>query len=414
MRHFLNWMKKGRPLKRRDGSRRSLRRTIAVWGTTAALLSGCLAAWGIAGPHTQGNDTRPPTSSQGQQGNDKPAEPGKPAKPSKGGTGGTGSDAPVVDDLNGSDDNGQKPGGTKPEKPAAPVEPAPEKPAPANPAPADPAPAKPAPAQPAAPVVTPSTPAGSWPTGATTGVPAGTALTATNGLTVTGNGTVIDARHVKGDILINANNVTIKNSLVEGRIQIRPPYTGLLVQRTEIAGPGTAWAAVTEGIGYANFTCDGCDIHGWGKGAMFDANVTISNSWIHDMPVTSGSHNEAILSLGGPNYTIVNNRLDSGSAGNFTASLAFLNQWNSFTNVLVQGNLFNGGGYCVYAGGEKAHNAQYRSSNVRFVDNTFGTDANPKCGYYGPAIAWDASGPGNTWSGNVMSNGTEVRAPSAG
>jgi hypothetical protein len=255
---------------------------------------------------------------------------------------------------------------------------------------------------------------GTWPTASTTGVPAGVTLTSMSGLTVKTSGTVIDAKLVKGDIIINANNVTIKNSKVEGRIQIRPPYTGLKVQRTEIAGPGTAWAAVTEGIGYANFTCEGCNIHGWGKGAMMDANVTISGSWIHDMPVASGSHNEAILSLGGPNYTIVNNRLDSGSAGNFTASLAFLNQWNSFTNTLVQGNLFNGGGYCVYAGGEAAHNAQYPSSNVRFLDNTFGTDANPKCGYYGAAVAWHSSGVGNQWSGNVMVDGTVVGAPSAG
>jgi hypothetical protein len=253
-----------------------------------------------------------------------------------------------------------------------------------------------------------------WPTAATTGVPDGVSLTSMNGLTVKADGAVIDAKLVKGDIVINADNVTIKNSKVEGRIQIRPPYKGLMVQSTEIAGPGTAAAAVTEGIGYANFTCDRCDIHGWGKGAMMDANVTISNSWIHDMPVAPGSHNEAILSLGGYNYNIIHNRLDSGGAGNFTASLAFLNQWNSFTDTLVKDNLFNGGGYCVYAGGAKAHNAKYPSSNVRFIDNTFGTDHGANCGQYGPAVAWDASGHGSEWSGNVMSDGTEVRTPSAG
>jgi len=281
-----------------------------------------------------------------------------------------------------------------------------------------PAPA-PAPAPAPSPVpAAPNVPAESWPTAASTGVPAGTALTAMNGLTVTVPGTVIDAKRVSGDIVIGADNVTIKNSLVNGRIQIRPPYKNLTVQRVEIAGPGGEWASKTEGIGYSNFSCDGCNIHGWGKGAMLDANVTIKNSWIHDIPTfgsaATGSHNEAILSLGGPNFTIVNNRLDSGESGNFTASLAFLNQWNAFTNTLVQGNLFNGGGYCVYAGGEAAHNSARPPKNVRFLDNTFGTDANSKCGYYGAAVAWYSGGTGNTWSGNVLSTGAVVPTPSAG
>jgi hypothetical protein len=225
---------------------------------------------------------------------------------------------------------------------------------------------------------------------------------------------VIDAKLVKGDIVINANNVTIKNSKVEGRIQTRPPYTGLKVQNTEIAGPGTATAAVTEAIGYANFSCDACNIHGWGKGVMTDMNTTITNSWVHDMAVTTGSHNEPILSLGGPNFTFVNNRLDAGTTGNFTAALSLLNQANSFTNTLVQRNLFNGGGYCVYAGGEPAHVGSNPSSNVRFLDNTFGTVLHSGCGFYGPVTAWQPSGVGNEWSGNVMSNGTVVREPAAG
>lgn len=386
MRDFYMWLKDGGFLKKSPAAHRSfssLRRSAVVWGSTLAIVSGCFAAWGVTIPATDSNDTVSQASSQ--------------------------KDHPGKGDIN------KNPAG----KNKGPKNPTPSPTADPTPTP-DPTPTtEPSPTPDPDPIPEP-TPApepgtsGTWPTASTTGVPAGVTLSSMSGLTVKTDGTVIDAKLVKGDIVINANNVTIKNSKVEGRIQIRPPFTGLKVQSTEIAGPGTAWAAVTEGIGYANFTCDRCDIHGWGKGAMMDANVTISNSWIHDMPVASGSHNEAILSLGGPNYTIVNNRLDSGGAGNFTASLAFLNQWNSFTNTLVKDNLFNGGGYCVYAGGEAAHNSERPSSNVRFVDNTFGTDKNPKCGYYGAAIAWHGGGVGNVWSGNAMIDGTAVRTPSAG
>jgi outer membrane biosynthesis protein TonB len=290
---------------------------------------------------------------------------------------------------------------------APPVEPAtpPVTAPPAEPA----APAVPAP--PAEPATAPTT--GTLPTAATTGYPAGTALKPTGGLTVTTDGAVFDGMQFNGDVVIKANNVTIKNSLVNGRIQMRAPFAGLLVQRTEISGPGANYtqSSKSPGIGYDNFTADGVNIHGWGDGAMFDSNVTIKNSWIHDIPVVPGSHNQAILSLGGPNFTIVNNRLDAGNQGNFTAALSFLNQWNSFSNALVQGNLFNGGGYCVYAGGEDKGNAARPSSNVRFIDNTFGTEKNPKCGFYGAATAFDERGAGNVWSGNAMTNGSTVSAP---
>ncbi|KFF57888.1 hypothetical protein JF66_22865, partial [Cryobacterium sp. MLB-32] len=175
-----------------------------------------------------------------------------------------------------------------------------------------------------------------------------------------------------GDVVVRANNVTIRNSVVNGRIAIDLPYSGLLMQRIEIVGPGPGYVTKYPGLGFVNFTCDACDIHGWGDGMMTDGNATITNSWIHDIAASGESHNQAILSLGGPNITITNNRLTAGPAYNFTAAVSLLNQGSAFTNTLVQGNLFDGGGYCVYAGGEPKGNAARPSSNVRFLDNTFG------------------------------------------
>ncbi|MBX0299451.1 DUF4082 domain-containing protein [Cryobacterium sp. 1639] len=251
---------------------------------------------------------------------------------------------------------------------------------------------------------------GAFPDASTTGPPAGTTLKPSGGVTITTNGAVYDGYKFSGDIMIRANNVTIRNSVVDGRIAIRPPYTGLQVQRTEIVGPGPGYATKYPAIGFANFSCDACDIHGWGDGAMMDNNVTVKNSWIHDIAVSGGSHNQAILSLGGSNYNILNNRLDAGPDANFTASLSFLNQWGAFTNTLVQGNLFNGGGYCVYAGGEAKGNAARPSSNVRFLDNTFGKSLHQKCGFYGPVTAFDPSGAGNQWQGNRWEDGKSVPA----
>ena len=264
----------------------------------------------------------------------------------------------------------------------------------------------PAPTGALAPVVT------TLPTAATTGVPAGVTLSNMAGTTITVAGTVIDGKNITGNVTVAANNVTIRNSKINGLVSARG-VSGLLLQRVEVAGPGGTAGAMDPAVGYSGFTCDGCNVHGWGKGFMLDGDVTITNSWVHDMPVSGdpangGSHNEAILSLGGSNFTFVNNRLDAGSAGNFSASLALYNQWGSITNALIQGNLFNGGGYCVYAGYDVQ--GQNYPSNVRFVGNTFGSTVNPKCGYYGPAVAY-YNGNGNAWTGNVTDKGATVSSP---
>ncbi|MHC5797838.1 right-handed parallel beta-helix repeat-containing protein [Lacisediminihabitans sp. FW035] len=258
----------------------------------------------------------------------------------------------------------------------------------------------------------PSTPVfipGVWPTAATTGVPAGTRLTASGSLTIRTAGTVIDGLDITGDVSIMAPNVTIKNSRVTG--QIDNESTGTLIQRVEIAGPGVS-GAFDAAVGWSNFTCDGCNVHGWGKGFyMVDGNVTIKNSWVHDLsvsgdPGSGGSHNEAIFTQGGTNYVITGNRLDSGTAPNFSAAVALYGQQKAVMNSLVQGNLMNGGGYCIYAG----YDAGIKPSNVRFLDNTFGNSAYSSCGKYGPAVAFYA-GNGNQWSNNVMLGGALVSTP---
>ena len=298
--------------------------------------------------------------------------------------------------------------------PVKPVIPVPVAPAPVTSPLTKPAPITP-PVTAPAPIPTPTSapPSGSFPTAATTGVPAGVTLTSMAGLTITTPGTVIDSKNVNGNITVAANNVTIKNSKINGRVIARG-ISGLLLQRVEIAGPSSTTEKL-PGVGYSGFTCDGCNVHGWGDGFMMDNDVTIKNSWVHDLkafgdPANGGSHNQAILSLGGNNFTITNNRLDAGSQGNFSASLSLFNQWGAITNTLVQGNLFNGGGYCVYAGYDVA--GKNYPSNVRYINNTFGSTVSPKCGFYGAAVDY-YPGNGDAWSGNVTDKGVAVPAPIA-
>jgi hypothetical protein len=280
-----------------------------------------------------------------------------------------------------------------------------------QPAPVPAPPAVPAPKASAAPS---AVPAGGWPSASTTGVPAGTTLKPSGSITVTTPGAVIQGLDIKGDVYIRAANVTLKNSRVTGRVDTGDSagkYPGTLIQRVEVIGPyNSAADGGFPAVGYTDLTCDGCNIRGWGKGAGLVANVTIKNSWIHDLvvhgdPANGGSHNEAIISLGGSNFTVTGNRLDSGSAPNFSASLALYSQMETIRNVTVSNNLFNGGGYCLYAGSTNGKTA----TNAKFTNNTFGTSVFPKCGSFGPVTSYTA-GNGNVWTGNKMANGTVVNA----
>lgn len=265
---------------------------------------------------------------------------------------------------------------------------------------------------------TPDASTGGFPDASNTGVPAGTVLTPSGGLTITKAGTVINGLDINGDVLVRAANVTIQNSKVHGRIDTSDngAAPGTMIKRVEIIGPyNGAKDSGSPAVGYTGFTCDGCVVHGWGKGFGLVKDVTIKNSWVYDIivygdPANGGSHNEAILSLGGSNFVVTNNRLDAGDAPNVSASLALYSQMAAFNNVLVQGNLFDGGGYCVYAG----LGGSYGASNTRFVDNTFGDKYDKKCGGYGPAIAY-STGNGNQWTGNVLeSSGATVATPGRG
>lgn len=265
--------------------------------------------------------------------------------------------------------------------------------------------------------VTRAAPSTGWPDASNTGVPVGTTLTPSPGLTITRAGTVISGLDIDGDVLIRAANVTVKNSRVTGRIDTGDAndYPGTVIQRVEIIGPyNSAADGGFPAVGYTGFTCDGCNVRGWGKGFGLVRDVVVKNSWVHDIvvngdPANGGSHNEAILSLGGSNFTITNNRLDAGDEPNVSAALALYSQLEAYNNVLVQGNLFDGGGYCLYAGLGGSHGA----SNTKFINNTFGTKYSPRCGWYGAAIAYDP-GNGNQWTGNVMQPGGAVPTPGHG
>ncbi|MGH3451210.1 MAG: hypothetical protein ACRDQW_10885 [Haloechinothrix sp.] len=232
--------------------------------------------------------------------------------------------------------------------------------------------------------------ASGFPNATNTGVPTGTSLTATGSLTVTRDGTVIDAKLVRGTIKVQADNVTIRRTKIENDgnypIQLDPTNRGLLIEDTEIDGNGIAGIAVLQ----SHYTLRRVNIHDVIDGPrIVGDNVLIEDTYIHHLSRRRDSHNDSIQIRGGTNIVIRHNNLqayraetdDPMNAAIQTGSLVM-----PLKGVLIERNLMNGGNYTINAGGPSVENwvARY---------NRFGRDCR-----YGVVQGLDSH---DTWIGNV-------------
>lgn len=114
-------------------------------------------------------------------------------------------------------------------------------------------------------------------TAASVGVPAGTLLTVSDSITVTKAGTVIDAKHVKGTINVQADNVTIRNTKVT--------YGGYHSIRIYDGADGTrivdstveCTSSKTNGIVFGGYTAERVALTGCRNDFMLPATVIASS-----------------------------------------------------------------------------------------------------------------------------------------
>ncbi|MBB5872082.1 hypothetical protein F4553_005516 [Allocatelliglobosispora scoriae] len=251
-----------------------------------------------------------------------------------------------------------------------------------------------------------------WPGPDNTGVPKGTVLKPSGSILVTKDNTVIDSLDVRGCIQIEARNVTIKRSRIVGScargtigtpLNKKYPRDNVVIEDTEVDGNRKSFDFPV--IAYDGFTCRRCNVHGGGTGARLGDRVLIIDSYIHDSNTGEGSHNAAVAGHGDYDVQLIHNWLECHSIGYCSSSVSFYSEGLPVHDVLVEGNHFSGGAYCLYAGA-----TEKSAINIKVRNNTFGTDFQPQCGAYGPAAHWEYNS-GNEWSGNKFSNGKAVPAP---
>jgi hypothetical protein len=257
----------------------------------------------------------------------------------------------------------------------------------------------------AAPSAKPSPPPRSgWPGPDDTGVPAGARLTVRGSIVVRSRGAVLSNLDVRGDIVVQADNVTIRNTRVvntgnaEWGILQRQRVTGLTVQDSEVRGNGRD----RMGVGILNqgglVTIRRVDVSVVSHGIDTSQGL-IEDSYLHDAKEFPGDHVDMIASFVGPapgTSLVVRHNTVFNNIGQ-TAAVALFQDFGLTHDALVENNLLAGGGYTVYGGAGKFG----ATHNIRIVNNVFSRRHFRKGGFYGWAAHWDRSGRGNEWRGNV-------------
>ena len=255
-----------------------------------------------------------------------------------------------------------------------------------------------------------STPTPVFPDAATTGVPDGVTLTPYTGPTrITRAGTVIDGALVTQPLVVvaGADDVTIRNSVVRAQAAFlvlnNEGAKNLQVVDTELDGQGHPQN--NAGVAGDHFTLTRVDIHGTVDGVKLGSDVTIQDSWIHDLTVTEGSHNDGVQSLGSDNAVIRRNTVVV-PAGSTSAIILSTGSASSMRDVVIDSNLLGGGSFTVYGGYEAGVDDASKVSGIVISNNRITTTVSPRGGSFGPFTS--VSGPAVTLSHNVWHDGPEA------
>jgi hypothetical protein len=186
-----------------------------------------------------------------------------------------------------------------------------------------------------------------FPDATTTGVPAGVTLTPSGSLVIDTPGAVIEGLDIKGSVIIDAPNVTLKNCKVTNGgnnvVLVKPGITGTVIKNCEIDNLSAGGQCIAgQGTFLANniHDCaDGIDVRG--------DNTVIQDNFIHRLNGTADSHLDGIQADGGfSNLTINHNTVINEQ--NQTSAVMLDNYWGPIDAVAITNNLLVGGGYTVY------------------------------------------------------------------
>jgi len=260
-----------------------------------------------------------------------------------------------------------------------------------------------------------------WPNASNTGVPSGVTLTTYTGpSTITADGTVIRNQVVNGSLNIQASNVQIINSRINGGIDLRDPkntdYSFTITDSEVHVGDN-----LNTGIMRGNFRATRVEVTGGRRSMYCVYNCVIEDSYVHLQGGDPGGDAHFSGLRMEQNGTFRHNTLVCEAArGSGTGCSAALTGYGDFApvqNNLIEnnrfvGNLGGGSTMCAYGGSSGADGSKpygHLARDIRFVNNVFTRGDSGKCGNLGAVAGYDPSRPGNLWQGNTWDDGTAIR-----
>jgi hypothetical protein len=265
-------------------------------------------------------------------------------------------------------------------------------------------------------------PAG-FPSSSNSGVPSGTPMKSVPGqvssgpgwswnssggyIEVTGNGATLSGLSVKGNVNVQANNVTINDMKItlggQNAVGVSLSHTSnATVENSTITGLNTGSGRLYAGVK---------DTYGDATGTVVKANNiskastgvqvyegTIQDNYIHGLGMVSTDHVNGLTTNGDTDPLLIQHNTILNYYGQ-TDAIGLFQDFDVVSNVTVNDNFLAGGGYSLYGG----MGGQGKSSNIKVTNNIFSTMYFVQGGAYGPVTAFDSSASGNVWSGNVWS-----------
>jgi hypothetical protein len=163
-----------------------------------------------------------------------------------------------------------------------------------------------------------SAPSSGYADASNTGVPQGTTLTQSGGITVSTAGAVINGLDISGPVVVNAPNVTIRNSRIRTTSYwaVDNNSTGLLIEDTEIDGLN----GYGNCFGSSYATIRRVDMHGCENGLNVAGKLTLEDSYIHGLTTGGSAHTDgAQFNQGATDIVFRHNTIVAGQGGGSTS-----------------------------------------------------------------------------------------------
>lgn len=183
---------------------------------------------------------------------------------------------------------------------------------------------------------------------------------------------MLDGLDVQGCLTVHVPGVTVRNSRITCqdatlRAVALTDAPGFVMEDSEIVSDGSAEVA----IGWSGYTLRRVEVRGTQDGPRLGDDVTITDSYVHDLVRDPAVHTDALQSTSGARILVRHNTLDPRVQGsedflNSAVQLGTETGAKRLESVRFEQNFFNGGSYSVNV--SCAANVQ----DVVFADNQFG------------------------------------------